>query len=896
MRRLFLGVLTLTYVMAIGGAANGQIGQVGQITLVPGPQKLVSQSPKYIAVADFNNDKFDDAVVSNSVSSKVTILLGQDGTSFGSVSDLSVGRVLRGVQAGDLNSDGIPDIVVADLYNRIFVATGNGNGTFNQPVSYQVGLYPIDVGIGNFDHQKGNDLMAVNVGNNNVTVLLNQGGNKGFTNNGLFSVGKNPKRGKVADLNGDGFDDIIVVNTGTLAADDVSVLMNTGSGSFQSTPPRDFVVGAGAKDVAIADFNNDGAPDLAVVNGGATAVKNTFSVSILLNTVAGGLGTGLFSDETPVRISCPTTLSGISVTCTPNFIAAGDFDNDGFIDLAVSFSTFGHNAAGGSVTTPGLITAYKGHGNGTFEFSSSVSVGRDPQGIAAGDFNGDGVTDLVVAERGSKSVRILTARKPPPLQNGAPCNVGGQCASTFCVDDTCCSTASCPASSGDQPAQRCDIPNTGGICALPAPLGNPCELPDQCNSVFCVDGFCCSTRVCTSGEFCNRGICGPPAPNGIPCNALDGNGGIDQCNSGHCTDNVCCADDKCPVGQSCNILGSEGVCMATLPLGQPCTVDAQCTVPTPGAASGFCTDLFCCGVRVCPTGQSCGISPHEGLCWPLPPSTPTLTPTPTATPIPTPAPLGSHCTSLSQCVSGFCTDTVCCSAATCPQGQSCDIFNSPGICNPRGGIGDICRGNRDCASGNCDVGALLCGQPFTPTQTPPPTQTPTPAPTKPEIGVICPTPGDGSTCETGFCTDGVCCDADSCASPERCDIFGSKGVCSPPLDAGQQCTLHTDCNPDFGLLCLFCSTGPPDCATPGLYCTIPPPTRTPVPTPTEVIVENTPVIIQNPPVVLTRSGGCSIDNGTDGRNVWWLAALPLIFWMRRSRLHHARISRRRDWR
>jgi hypothetical protein len=936
MRRLFLGVLTLTCVMGIGGAANGQI------TLIPGPPTLVAQSPKYIAVADFNNDKFDDAVVSNSVSSKVTVLFGQGGNSFGSVVDLNVGRVLRGVQAGDLNSDGIPDIAVVDLLDsRAFVVTSNGDGTFNQPVGYKVGLRPIDVGIGNFDRQKGNDLMTVDLSANKATVLLNQGGNKGFTNNGLFSVGKTPKRGETADLNGDGFDDIIVVNTGTAAADDVSVLLNTGSGSFQSTPPRNFVVGAGARDVAIADFNSDGALDLAVLNGGKTAVQNEFSVSILLNIVAGGRGTGFFSNATAVRISCPLTLGGIAVTCTPNFIAAGDFDNDGFIDFAVSFFT----NSGTGVVTGGLITTYKGHGDGTFDFSSQVNVGADPQGIAAGDFNGDGVTDLVVAERGARSVRILTALKPPPFQNGVPCHVGGQCGSTFCTDGVCCSTASCPASSAGQPAQRCDIPDAGGICEPPAPLGQPCDLPAQCSSDFCVDGFCCSTRVCSSSECCNSGTCSLPASNGTPCNPNAGNAGsdqcssgADQCNSGHCTDTVCCADDKCPAGQSCNIPRSEGVCTATLPPGQPCTVDAQCTVPTPGAASGFCTDLFCCGVRVCPTGQSCGISPHEGLCWPLPPSTPTLTPTPTATPIPTPAPNGSQCASPSQCVSGFCTDTVCCSAATCPQGQFCNISGFRGICRSKGS--GECTADTDCLSGNC--GGSVCAGTRTPTPTPTPkpgdpcgsetqctggglhctegvcctsaacdqgqsctvpgsqgfcTALPTPAPTKSGHGDTCPTPGSGNGCVTGLCTNGVCCDTASCQSTERCDIFGSKGVCSPPLDPGRQCTLNTDCNADFGLLCLFCSTGPPDCATAGQYfCTVPSPTpvlqaNTPTFTPTQVGE-----VIVNPPVTLTRSGGCSMDSGTDGRNVWWLAALPLIFWMRRARLHHARISRRRDWR
>jgi hypothetical protein len=615
MRSFVRGFALLTLALLLGGRTEAQVvGPAEQgcflfpIELVPGPQRVLAQAPKYIAVADFNNDKFDDVVVSNSASSKVTVVFGQDGTSFGSVADLNVGRVLRGVQAGDLNNDGIPDIATVDwLDGRAFVVTSNGDGTFNQPVGYKVGLRPIDLAIGNFDRQKGNDLMVCDQLSNAVGVYLNQGLGRGFSSIGEFPAGASAKRCKAADLNGDGFDDIVVLSTnGPEPIGSVSILLNAGNQGNASflTPARNFVVGLDAKDFAIADFNNDGVPDLAVLNGGVTSVQNEFSMSILLNTVAGGKGTGLFSDATPVRISCPRTLGGIAVTCTPNFIAAGDFDNDGFIDLAVSFSTLG-NTNTGAITTPGLIQAYEGHGDGTFDFSSQVSVGADPQGIAAGDFNGDGMTDLAVAERGSHSVRILSARLPSPPP-GEGCHVGCQCASGFCVQGVCCSTACLP-------DQFCDIPGSAGRCAPPAPTGHPCTDSHQCNSGFCVDGYCCSTGICPVGQFCNSGTCGPPAPVGSSCTAND------QCNSGHCTDGVCCADDRCPAGQACNIPLSEGVCAATLPPGQPCTDDAQCRAWTPGAPSGFCTDLFCCSVRVCPTGQSCAVASHEGLCTVLSP-------------------------------------------------------------------------------------------------------------------------------------------------------------------------------------------------------------------------------------------------------------------------------------
>src|SRR5713101_6517140 len=109
MRRFSSAILALTLVALLGGPASAQI------TLVPGPQTLVSRAPKFIAAADFNGDGFEDAVVTNSASDRVTVLFGQDGQSFNPVVDVIAGRTPRGLVTGDFNSDGIPDIAFADL-------------------------------------------------------------------------------------------------------------------------------------------------------------------------------------------------------------------------------------------------------------------------------------------------------------------------------------------------------------------------------------------------------------------------------------------------------------------------------------------------------------------------------------------------------------------------------------------------------------------------------------------------------------------------------------------------------------------------------------------------------------------------------------------------------------
>ena len=433
------------------------------------------------------------------------MLLGEDGSSFGQATYVDAGRTLQGLVSGDLNQDGIPDIAVVDVLDgKLIVIIGKGQGIMNMPVSYPVGLWPSDLAIGNFDSQKGNDLVVCGHGTRGISIYVNQGDGQFIPV--TIPAGAAAKRCKAADLNGDGLDDIVVLEAGTDVADDIAVLMNRGSGNFE--PAARFAVGAGATDFVIADFNDDGAPDLATLNAGS-GMQTTFSVSILLNEVhvvnGTPVGTRAFTSAPPVPLNCPSLLNGVPILCHPNFLAAGDFDNDGFSDFAVTIFTEPRVAGTSSAATSGLVQAFQGHGTGAFDLATQVTVGNNPQGIVAADFDGDDTLDLAIAEQGSFSVRILNALPFPRGRCGGLCALGQQCSSGFCVDGVCCSVASCPAGQG------CNMPGMGGVCA-------------------------------------------PPAPNGYPCC------GSEQCASGQCTDGVCCQDDRCAAGSSCNIPGFEGTC------------------------------------------------------------------------------------------------------------------------------------------------------------------------------------------------------------------------------------------------------------------------------------------------------------------------------------------------
>jgi hypothetical protein len=192
----------------------------------------------------------------------------------------------------------------------------------------------------------------------------------------FFPTGTGPSSATLADMNGDGRLDIVVSHVGP---DTVSVLLNNGDGTFQA--PRDFPVGALVpggpstlsglpnfrRDLAVADFNGDGIPDIVVAN------RDAGDISLLL-----GRGDGTFAPQ-----------HRIDATSAPFALAVGDLNNDGIPDLAVVDSTAG----------PAQGVVLLGKGDGTFQPPLPFSLPKGEvfrtNAIAIADVNHDGKNDLV---------------------------------------------------------------------------------------------------------------------------------------------------------------------------------------------------------------------------------------------------------------------------------------------------------------------------------------------------------------------------------------------------------------------------------------------------------------------------------------------------------------------
>lgn len=220
------GVSAALIVLAMGLAGQRPALAVPPVAFRTPPSFPVGDGPWQIAVADMNADSIPDLATANFDDSTVTVLLGQDGGMFGPAAHFAVDSHPDALAVADFNADGVPDVV-----------TSNGNG-WNKPGT--------------------------------LSVLLGQGdGTLGAVTN--FTVGRGPRGVTTADFNGDGKVDIATaISGGWTDTNKVDVLLGRGDGTF--SPASSFPVPARVRQLAVADFNNDGMPDLALDLGGKVGI------------------------------------------------------------------------------------------------------------------------------------------------------------------------------------------------------------------------------------------------------------------------------------------------------------------------------------------------------------------------------------------------------------------------------------------------------------------------------------------------------------------------------------------------------------------------------------------------------------------------------------------------
>jgi hypothetical protein len=372
--------------------------------------------PTQVVAAPLTGDGLTDLIVLDQGSDEISIFLNNGKGGFTAMPSVDAGNDPTGLAVRDVNGDGVPDLLVGNAQGDLLIILGNGDGTFrpyeraDQGVSLALGDFggngqtgyvlsntsidqlslqygetqsfvqgrsqglqaPGAVAVADLNGDGNLDIIVLNQGENDMLVYLGLGGNR-FAAPLRFFTGTDPVGLTVADVTGDGIPDIIVANAGS---DDLSVFIGVGSGPDWTLQPRPRLrVGNDPVSTTVADVYGDGISDIISVDRGSDDVE-----------VLRGVGDGFFDDQDPLVLPAGPA----PIRAFVGKFAAGPGPDLAVLDSASSDLTYYSDFTAASAI-PQLIP----------------TGGPGPVAGVMGAYLDDGYDDLFIAHQGDSRITLL---------------------------------------------------------------------------------------------------------------------------------------------------------------------------------------------------------------------------------------------------------------------------------------------------------------------------------------------------------------------------------------------------------------------------------------------------------------------------------------------------------